>query len=441
MRLIRLLKQDLKQEIRLWVEKRLISTEQAVSLCQLYGMNYHEHNRGYAYSVLLILGYLFIGLAVITLLSANWEDISRELRMGGLLLTTLIVNLAALLSYQRRQTNAAVGLFFLGSLLYGASIMLIAQIYHLGEHFPDGILWWALGVLPLAVLLQSASLMLLTIGLSFTWFFVETDLHFYPLLFPLFLLAMGHFLYQSRTYYSIFIAFIVGITLWLEYSLGWWLNHGYGFRFEIEHVLFSIGLSLLYHALTQFLAQQASPWSDYAVMLSLWGLRFSLLFLLIFSFKEPWHELLAAPWSQPVALFGLAVVLSVISVILSYIGDKKSHSTLLWAIIYLAFFAWLLLAQGDHRTNHAGIDDPQLLQILDNITLIALGIWLIIRGLQNNISHYFFLGILSIMLTGLLRYIHFIGDYIGATLLFMVFAVILLSAAKYWHWQQKRVTQ
>ena len=34
------------------------------------------------------------------------------------------------------------GLFFLGNLFYGASIILVAQIYHLGEHMPDGVFWW-----------------------------------------------------------------------------------------------------------------------------------------------------------------------------------------------------------------------------------------------------------------------------------------------------------
>ena len=64
------------------------------------------------------------------------------------------------------------------------------------------------------------------------------------------------------------------------------------------------------------------------------------------------------------------------------------------------------------------------------------GIWLVVSGIRNGISHYFYIGVFTILMTGLLRYIDLVGDYIGATLLFAVFAVILLSAARYWKSQQ-----
>jgi membrane-bound metal-dependent hydrolase YbcI (DUF457 family) len=72
------------------------------------------------------------------------------------------------------------------------------------------------------------------------------------------------------------------------------------------------------------------------------------------------------------------------------------------------------------------------LQILSNIALISTGVYLLISGIQRGISHYFFLGVAVILITGLLRYIDLIGDYIGAALLFMLFAAILLGAANYW---------
>ena len=40
--------------------------------------------------------------------------------------------------------------------------------------------------------------------------------------------------------------------------------------------------------------------------------------------------------------------------------------------------------------------------------------------------------VVVVMLTGLLRYIDLVGDYIGAAILFAVFAVILLVSARYW---------
>ncbi len=73
-----------------------------------------------------------------------------------------------------------------------------------------------------------------------------------------------------------------------------------------------------------------------------------------------------------------------------------------------------------------------IFQIASNIALIAFGIWLILQGINHGISHYFFLGIATILLTALIRYIDLIGDYIGGAILFILFAIILLGAAKYW---------
>ena len=58
--------------------------------------------------------------------------------------------------------------------------------------------------------------------------------------------------------------------------------------------------------------------------------------------------------------------------------------------------------------------------------------------LEDKYIPVFFLGVLIILATGLLRYIDLVGDYIGATILFAVFAVILLSAAKFWKSQHSK---
>ena len=132
MRLIRLLKNDLAKEATEWVDNGIISSKQAELICALYGIDYNNQSkRSLGYFVLIALGYLFVGLALITLLSANWDEIPRSIRMVGLILVTFSVNIFALNKFKNGEKTAAVGYFFLGGLFYGASIMLIAQIYHI----------------------------------------------------------------------------------------------------------------------------------------------------------------------------------------------------------------------------------------------------------------------------------------------------------------------
>ena len=68
--------------------------------------------------------------------------------------------------------------------------------------------------------------------------------------------------------------------------------------------------------------------------------------------------------------------------------------------------------------------------MLDNVALVAAGIWLIVRGTLGGVSHYFFLGVTVILLTAFMRYVDLIGDYVGGALLFMLLAALLLGAAR-----------
>jgi hypothetical protein len=72
------------------------------------------------------------------------------------------------------------------------------------------------------------------------------------------------------------------------------------------------------------------------------------------------------------------------------------------------------------------------LQVVDNLLLIALGVWLVVQGLTEQSSREFHAGVGLVLLTGLLRYLDLIGDYVGAAILFAVFAAILLAAARFW---------
>ena len=174
LRLIRLLEKDLATEVSTWVDQGLISADQARAICRQYGIDYDEiRSRSTAYRVLAVLGFLFIGLSLITVIGANWESIPRGVRMAGLLVLTAGTHGLAVRHHLSGRTSLAIGLFILGNLFYGASIILIAQIYHLGEHMPDGVFWWALGSLPFAVLLCSAGLTLFSGLLALLWFFLE----------------------------------------------------------------------------------------------------------------------------------------------------------------------------------------------------------------------------------------------------------------------------
>ena len=54
-------------------------------------------------------------------------------------------------------------------MFYGAGIWLVAQVYHIDEHYPNGFLFWALGALVLAWALESIPQALLATVLFTIW--------------------------------------------------------------------------------------------------------------------------------------------------------------------------------------------------------------------------------------------------------------------------------
>lgn len=425
-RLIRLLKKDLAQEIGGWVEKDLLSPEQARSICQEYDIDFDAaRDDSGGYRLLVYLAYLFGGLALITILGANWELIPRGLRMGGLIALTAVFHIIGLFRYRADQQASATGFFLLGNLVYGASIILIAQIYHLGEHMPDGVFWWAIGSLPFGVLTRSAMLTLFSCALALVWFWIEFGMGYFPTLFPVFIVAGIYVLYHVKTSYLLFLTVVASIGLWLEslVTRGQGVNR-YGFDISLEHFVVAVALTILGYALAEWMYKKGSVRSrDYATVLSLWSLRLGLLLMFVLSFSDPWREIMRDKWQYGQSMLMIIVPLLVLAVGFGFYAGRLRivlpavllSSGVLAAVVFLG-----------HR------DHAVVYQIIVNLCLIITGILLIVRGTRSDTSHYYFMGVGTIVITALLRYFDLIGDFIGGAILFAVMAAIMLAAAKFW---------
>jgi len=82
----------------------------------------------------------------------------------------------------------------LGSLLYGASILLLGQIYNLGGTFASALLVWTLPVLLLAYASRFVTLFFLGIGLIYAYIFAElsTDFAFSGFVIANIFIAIGY---------------------------------------------------------------------------------------------------------------------------------------------------------------------------------------------------------------------------------------------------------
>src|SRR5918992_343332 len=128
---------------------------------------------------------VLIGFAAMSFVAANWQDMSKLARIA-LLLAGLwgAYGLAGGLS-ARGLDGLAEAAVLAGVGMFGASIMLIAQMYHIEGNPPDAVLTWAFGALLAGVLLKSNPALgaaMLLVGLWSGWERDQTGAVHWPFL-------------------------------------------------------------------------------------------------------------------------------------------------------------------------------------------------------------------------------------------------------------------
>lgn len=119
--------------------------------------------------ILSMLGGILVFAGVISLVASNWDFMPRLLRVAVLLGGMGLAFLSAYYARTKQADGVAHGLAFLGTLIFGANLMLIGQIYHLPPNPPGGTLLWALAASAVALLWPSQLVGALAIFLTGLW--------------------------------------------------------------------------------------------------------------------------------------------------------------------------------------------------------------------------------------------------------------------------------
>lgn len=125
-------------------------------------------------TILAMLAAVLLGFAAMTFVAANWEAMSRLARLLLLLAGLWSAYGVAALLMRRRLDGFAHAAVLTGVALFGAGIMLVAQMYHLDGNPPDAVLLWAAGALVAGAALGSNPSLFLTMLLIVLWSVWET---------------------------------------------------------------------------------------------------------------------------------------------------------------------------------------------------------------------------------------------------------------------------
>ena len=183
------------------------------------------HASGLA-NALAILSAVLIGFAVMSFVAANWQEMPRILRLA-LLIAALWASygLAGWLA-RRGLTGFAHAAILLGVAIFGGSIMLVSQMYHMDGNPADAVLLWATGALLAGVALRSNPSLAFAMVLVVYWGISEAlrlERVFWPFLIPWALISAAFYWQRWRPGLHLSGLALTGFVI----SLGYRLNDGH----------------------------------------------------------------------------------------------------------------------------------------------------------------------------------------------------------------------
>jgi uncharacterized membrane protein len=120
-------------------------------------------------TVIGVLGGVLIAAAFLAFVAANWTAIARPARFA-ILLTGIAGAYAVGAWFDRSHRPYLADISAsVGSIVFGASIALVGQMYHLGEDFAAGLMLWSAGALAAAALTGSRGALAVALAAGCVW--------------------------------------------------------------------------------------------------------------------------------------------------------------------------------------------------------------------------------------------------------------------------------
>lgn len=376
-------------EIDTWLTEGLLSPAAALQLKSRYA-RIRQDQRPIGLIILGALGALLVGLGIISLLAANWGDLSRDTRVVISFLPLILSYTAALYGVLKTNRTLAfcepLGIFW--GLSIGAGIALISQTYHLPGEMSTFLMTWMLLLVPVIYLTRSLGCVAgYYIGLlawsSIIQYEAGVSLYFWPvsaLILPVVISAKRENPTGMRgivMFWSLLISTIIALGVTLDKSLpGLWI---------IIYVAF---FTVLLLAGMRESSEEDEIWTK---PLSLCGAGGLAVVLYLLCYKWPWDDVGPSYyrdgygyhlWASAVYDFALVALLlaGALFLLLGWSRQRKGQSTLSQA----ATLGWIvapIVMTAFYGIASYALDGKQLCSSLTSVYVIILSLLTLADGI------------------------------------------------------------
>lgn len=420
-----------------WINNEIISNAQLEKMLDNYDKSSQKKN-SLGYYLLLAFGALFFGIAFMLIMSHNWDSIPDPIKTISLFTFTLAINTAGAFVFIKGKEQMGSILLLFGSIMLGVSIMLIAQIYHLGDYYPDGIYWWAMGILPIMLLTKNRFIAILFIVLSSLWMGTDFIEGFFPLSYPILAtLALIISLYFEKSK-ALFLLSFAGLSYWAFSAISFYFANYYSHFFQDMIFLLLSSMAILSYGFVLKLSNVSNPlfpsfkkaeinWQEYSYFIFKIMLFTSLVTLFFLSYKFSWRLWDVRDINSNLII--IPVLCSIFSIGINIKNDLFSKVFISAISVYITLSIIMLSVFSLHYSTAA---------LFTSGFLFLSGIGLIYYGIKSDRAYCYYIGLISLITLMITRYFNLIGDYIGSAIIFAISACILVASAKFWKRNQNK---
>lgn len=374
---------NILKELDELTKAQVISPESAESIRNYYKSK-QEQSGNRLFIVFGILGAILVGLGLILIIAHNWDDLSKNIKVGVAYLPLIIGQLLCVYVLVRKSDNSAwreAASAFLFCAV-GACISLISQVYNIQGDLPSFLFTWLILCLPIIYLMRSSIASLLYI-VGITYYCCELNYfsHFFSHSKPvhyhywwMLLLALPHYylLVKNRpdSNYTVFHNWLVPLSLVICLgSVG--RQHD-----ELMYIAYMSMFGLFYLIGTSgTFSNMKRNVSGYLVLGSLGTTQI----LLTLSFHDFWTHVMNDPtrffewYSSPEAISVYILTAAALGLLIfqSSNGFKEFHPM---KVIFLLFIFIFLL----------GVNSPYSAVTVINLLVLATGIMVIRHGVMKD---------------------------------------------------------
>lgn len=417
----------LVKETKKWVSGGIITVDQADQIIGLYP----AENRNRLVPVLLLLGAVLLGTGIILFFASNWQYTPKWLKVSIVIVPMVLFHLSAQLTCEN-YPRLSQALTLLGCIMFGSGIWLIAQIFHISAHFPNGLLFWLLGVLPVAFILREELPLGLCAVLLAMWVMAEQSTALLVIFTAMVLFAGVFYLaYTLRSSFALVFS-LISVTMFAIFEIDLILFNNYRFNEAgslVPLIMLLAGSSLVYmsrHPVNETIRNFPMIYKLLGVLLT--GLS---LFLMSMEFFAADFIKLRHSGAGYVLFWVLYVFVAFLG---AYAISRRStdikevlKDNYPWLAVDALIFI-ILLAPFNELT----------LMIILNLFMFVWALLIIISAYQAQSSLYFILGMAAFNLYILEEYFNFFWKSLPKSMFFIAGGIVLVVSGALMERQRRK---